>query len=84
MEFDLTAMIALTINAKMPLTIIKESMAALSPELTMKMSNMIILLLQLVDINESTHIILLRLSIRCNRLSILGSRRYSTKQVQSK
>jgi hypothetical protein len=33
MDFDLTAMIALTINAKMPLTIIKESMAALSPEL---------------------------------------------------
>jgi hypothetical protein len=32
MEFDLTAMIALTINAKMPLTIINESMAALSPE----------------------------------------------------
>jgi hypothetical protein len=29
MEFDLTAMIALTLNAKMPLTIIKESIEAL-------------------------------------------------------
>jgi hypothetical protein len=44
MEFDLTAMIALTINAKMPLTIIKESLTALAPELTIKI-NLITLLL---------------------------------------
>jgi hypothetical protein len=63
----------------MPLTIIKESIAALSPELKMK----IIMITLLLYVESSTHIFLIRkLRMRCNRLSILGSRRYSTKQVQ--